>query len=123
MQCLFNCFQRSKSFVSLKTHHASVQDSVKALFQVSVRTVGDRFDQFTTYDRSAVKMASLKLLVVIVSLNESAEGIGTVGGLIPPSDLVRAFSILNGVANMDEHEDVRRLAAHLFSFMQLRDNS
>ena len=123
MQCLFNCFQRSKSFVSLKTHHASVQDSVKALFQVSVRTVGDRFDQFTTYDRSAVKMASLKLLVVIVSLNESAEGIGTVGGLIPPSDLVRAFSILNGVANMDENEDVRRLAAHLFSFMQLRDNS
>jgi len=123
MQCLFNCFQRSKSFVSLQNLHSSVQDSVKALFQVSVRTVGDRFDQFTTYDRGVVKMASLKLLVVIVSLNEPVIGVGAVGGLIPPSDLVRAFSMLNGVANMDENEDVRKLAAHLFSFMQLRGDS
>jgi len=65
-------------------------------------------------------MASLKLLVIIVSLDGSTDDMGTgggavVGGYIAPSDLMQAFSMLNGVANMDANEDVRKLAAHLLS--------
>jgi len=121
MQCLFNTFQRLKSFASLEDSHSNVQESVSTLFQLSIRAIGKRLDQFTSYEQSAVRMASLKLLFIIVSLNGSADGIsmgaGAAGGYIPPSDLMQAFSMLNGVANMDENEDVRKLAAHLLSSM------
>ena len=121
MQCLFNSFQRSKSFQSLEGSGSNVQESVRALFQVSVRAIGERLeDRFTSYEQSTVRMASLKLLVIIVSLDGSTDDMGTgggavVGGCIAPSDLMQAFSMLNGVANMDANEDVRKLAAHLLS--------
>ena len=131
LQCIFNSLQRTKSFAPLEQSQVLVEDSVRKLFEVSVyiieRHPAQAQHQSDAYEQTSMRVAALKLLVVIVSINQqtlipaadTGDNIGS--GLredcIPPSDLVRAMSIIRGLANMDENPDVRKLATQLLSFM------
>ena len=125
MQCVFNCLQRTKTFSSLQTSPVSLGDSVRRLFQASARAIEHKAEQSNIYEQSSMRVAALKLLVVIVSINQSvmsmdaSDSLHEVCGYIPPSDLIRVLSILRGVANMDENPDVRKVATHLLSFIEI----
>lgn len=144
MQCIFNALQRSKSFACLYQANCiknsetpgMAEQHVRHLFEVASHVIEHQLQTSPSnndaYDQASMRVAALKLLVVIVSIDADSDKssctetcTGTVNtnrvcGFIPPSDLVRVLTIIRGLANMDESSDVRKLAAHFLSFMEKR---
>ncbi len=131
LQCIFNSLQRTKSFAPLAQFPSLKEESVKKLFDVSIFIIEHhptdvrRHKSGTySYAHTSMRVAALKLLVLIVSISQPSNINFTDTGrprrssvleYIPPSEMMRALSIIRGLANMDENPDVRKLATQLVS--------
>jgi len=133
MQCLFTLLQRTKGFHCLeRCHFTSTQLTVQALFQIAVGAISYSGQSKTDkYPQNTMRLAALKLLRVIVSIDQSSPSSLTTNGknhcgvtkdseYLSPGELLRVISILQGLENLDQNEEVRKLATHLLNFLRRR---
>ena len=121
LQCIFTILQRTKNFSCFQSCKRSIEIIIQNLFQFSIDAIALTS---TSVDASTLRVASLKLMMVIVIIDQSqgeggvedgsSNGTTKAGlGCIPPGDLIRVISTLRGINNLDQDGSVRQLAAHL----------
>lgn len=126
MQSILHCLQRSKSFDCLEACKTQrKENAVRKLFILSLHCVQSRLKHLNTCEQNTMRLSSLKLLVLIITLNQGLETSNedfqnNELGLLLPSDITQCFSVLNGLANIDENEEVRTLASHLAAIVYAR---
>lgn len=124
MQSILHCLQRSKSFDCLEACKTKRKDAVRNLFRLQLHCVQSRLNHVNTSEENTMRLSSLKLLVLMITLNQGLESSNDnqsyAFGFLLPSDITQCFSVLNGLANIDENEEVRALASHLVAIVYAR---
>jgi len=124
MQSILHCLQRSKSFDCLEACKTKRKDAVRNLFRLQLHCVQSRLNHVNTSEENTMRLSSLKLLVLMITLNQGLESSNDnqsdAFGFLLPSDITQYFSVLNGLANIDENEEVRALASHLVAIVYAR---
>jgi hypothetical protein len=117
LQCLFTMLTRTKSFRPLQNNGADVNTTLYQIFQLSVQSIKAKtIIADNKYAKTALRIAAMKLLLVIVNIDQSAPMYNN--KFLAPGDIAQALSIIRGAANVDEDSDVRQLASYLATVLQ-----
>ena len=119
LQFIFNVITRTKSFKHLSSNQAFIQKTVLSLFKMLVNVMNRGNHQDDLYAIGVMRVASLKLLLAIITIDQSSICSYTTGsiGYLAPGDFGRTLNILKGAANVDENDCVRELASHVLKLL------
>lgn len=123
LQFTFNVLTRTKSFLCLKMQSLTINESVRQTYMLCADIIKTHTTDSEAYASGLLRTASLKLLLVITSIDQSGNGSNSdtsfnVRDCLAPGELAQIFSILRGAANIDTDRGVQALSAHILTALQ-----
>jgi len=114
LQFTFNILTRTKSFKYLGVDSLTIIESVRRTYMFCANIIKIQMDKSEGYANGSLRIASLKLLLAIASVDQFDKSYG-MQDCLAPGEMAQIFSILQGAANIDANRDVRKLAAHVLA--------
>jgi len=116
LQVLFVLITRTKSFECL-AGGKTTPTSVHKAHSLAIARINTETKLGGVYARTTMRKAALKLLLALVTIDQ-VDSSSSLPICLSPGELGEAFTLLNGIANVDTDAEVRMLAAHILSGMR-----
>jgi len=122
-QLTFNILTKTKSFDCLKIYGKSHRDSVQRMFWKCIEVINIQESTVIKGSIETVRLAGLKLLLCILSIEESIRKEDSRMNVectsnLSSSDITRVVSLLRGIMNIETNLEIRKLATHTLTALQ-----
>ena len=115
LQVVFLLVTRTKS---LNCFGEKGGDRKRNIYRLALDSLKRDYHGGGAYATRALRVAGLKLLLALVTINQISEDETVLPNCLNPGELGETFSVLHGVANMDADSEVQRLAAHILGLLK-----
>jgi hypothetical protein len=114
LQVVFLLVTRTKS---LNCFGEKGEDRKRNIYRLALDSLKRDYHVGGAYATRALRVAGLKLLLALVTIDEINEDETVLPNCLGPGELGETFSVLHGVANMDADSEVQRLAGHILGLL------
>jgi hypothetical protein len=118
LQVTFILLTRLKSLAFFAGSDRFAKEYIRRAHGWALQTLKDKPTSVGDYSNRAQRLAALKLLLSIVTV----DSINSDGSVLPsclgPGELGEAFTVIHGLSNMDPDSEVRGLSSHLLSLLK-----
>ena len=118
LQLTFILVTRCKSLKCFAEEDGTSKQNVRQAHQWALESVKDERALNDNYANRSLRMAALKLLLAIVTVDSMDSDGSVLPSCLGPGELGKTFTVVHGLSNMDPSPDVRKLASHILGVLR-----